>query len=88
MFVQDGFLYLIVTRHKLTVHRVLTPPSPPCRRGGEKSAPSDLDTGQGEIIHRKKKVCDFPVRESLVSDIPSGGRKIVNLFLQCINTSY
>jgi hypothetical protein len=31
-------------------------------------------------MQRKKKVCDFPVRESLVSDIPAGDRKIVNLF--------
>ncbi len=26
----------------------------------------------------------FPARESLVSDIPAGDGKIVNLFLQCI----
>jgi hypothetical protein len=29
------------------------------------------------------KIKLFPVRESLVSDIPAGDRKIVNLFLQC-----
>ncbi len=27
----------------------------------------------------------FPARESLVSDIPAGDGKIVNLFLQCIH---
>jgi hypothetical protein len=26
----------------------------------------------------------FPARESLVSDIPAGDGKIINLFLQCI----
>jgi hypothetical protein len=60
-----------------------------------------------ELIHRKKKVREFPVpsrdvttklslggnndvitelflpRGSLVSDIPAGGGKLVNLFLRC-----
>ncbi len=55
--------------------------------------PSNLKlSGKAGIMpgYTVKKVSDFPVpsrvfpaRESLVSDIPAGDRKIANLFLQC-----
>ncbi len=37
-----------------------------------------LFTSKGDVISRK-------ARESLVSDIPAGDRKIINLFLQCMS---
>ncbi len=38
-------------------------------------------------MHTVKKFSDFsfPSRESLVSDIPAGDRKIANLFSQCMD---
>jgi hypothetical protein len=67
--------------------RLLTPTLPflLARRG--ESAPCDLDTGKGEIVHRKKRFAIFPSGRGWFIDIPAGDRKIVNLFLQCMNTS-
>jgi hypothetical protein len=60
--------------------------------------PRAFHTARFEANYTVKKVTDFlitklsmagnnliiPARESLVSDIPAGDRKIINLFFQCM----